>query len=183
MLDLRQRRECVWDDELRPIGEGEIEKEPFAAWWARHGSTLGHLEPRIAEQWVYRHWSNSYMSFLDLTPLQWRLESWTGDQILAQAHMEFGGPFDANHDDEVFNGGHGFGPNQTARAMNAGTWDMPLLLLDTPSGIQSFVSDLPDVRFVVAEGSKRMRYLYAQRARGAGEGPHDVFILSSPQAA
>lgn len=90
---------------------------------------------------------------------------------------------DAEHDYAAFNAGGGFGPNSTARAMNTGTWDMPLRVLETPNGIVSHgEGDLPDIRYVVAEGSKRMRYLNALLARGEGVGPHEVFILSTAQA-
>lgn len=180
MLDLRVRREPVWDPALRPEGEGDLEKEAFAVWWERNHDRLAHLEPRIAEQWIYRHWTHSYTAFVPLADLTWRLEKWSGDQVLEHAHMVFGGPFDADHDYKVFNGHKGFGPNRTARAMNAGTWDMPLLLLETPTGIQSHDGEAPFARYLVAEGSKRMRYLYALRARGEGGGPHEVFILSLP---
>jgi hypothetical protein len=27
--------ECVWDEALKPIGEGTWEKEPFSSWWER----------------------------------------------------------------------------------------------------------------------------------------------------
>lgn len=154
MLDLRHRRECVWDPNMRPIGEGDLDKETFADWWQRWGLRLAHLDPRIAEQWIYRHWAHSYMAFLELAPLAWRLETWAGVQILSDVHMEFGGPMEADHDYKVFNGYRGFGPNATARPMNEGTWDIPLLVLETPSGIRSHVGDLPDVRYLVAEGSK-----------------------------
>lgn len=180
MLDLRKRYECAWDEALRPRGEGEFEKEEFATWWSRNENQLSHLDPRIAEQWIYRHWAHSYTTFVDLGELTWRLETWSGDDVLKNAHMEFGGPFAPEHDYAAFNGARGFGPNLTARSMNEGTWDIPLLLLETPSGIHTHDGELPLVRYLVAEGSKRMRYLCALRKRGEGQGPHDVFILTSP---
>lgn len=183
MLDLRQHRDIVWDAALRPINDGEIDKESFDQWWGRHSAQLDHLDPRIAEQWIHRHWAHSYMRFLELPPITWRREAWDGDRILAEVHMEFGGPMDAEHDYKAFNGHRGLAPIQTARAMNDGTWDMPLLVLETPSGIRSIEGDLPNVRFVVAEGSKRMRYLNALRHRGDGVGPHELFILTTPQVA
>ena len=182
MLDLRRRWDCAWDPAMRPVGEGDHQKEPFEAWWDRWGERLGHLDPRVAEQWIYRHWHHSYMSFLDLEPINWRLESWPGDRILSDIHPEFGGPMAAENDYAAFNGG-AFGPIATARAMNTGTWDMPLLVLQTPKGILSERGELPHIRYVVAEGSKRMRYLNALRHRGQGEGPHELFLLSTPQAA
>jgi hypothetical protein len=183
VLDLRRRDECAWDIDMRPIGEGEINKESFTEWWRRFGPRLAHLDPRIAEQWIHRHWANSYMAFLNLELLTWRVEVWPSERILSEVHMEFGGPMDADHDYIAFNGRYGFGPNATAKAMNEGTWDIPLLVLATPTGIRSFDGDLPDVRYVVAEGSKRMRYLHALQRRGQGCGPHELIILNTPQAA
>lgn len=182
MLDLRRRWERVWDERLRPINEGEDDKESFTEWWARHKEALAHLDPLIAEQWVYKHWSTSYTAFLPLEDVTWRRERWPADQILAQVRMEFGGPMDPEHDFRAFNGRDGFGPLPTAVALNQGSWDIPLLLLETPFGIRSPDGDFPEVRFVVAEGSKRMRYLNALRHRGEAPGPHDVFILESMHA-
>ncbi|WP_431017285.1 hypothetical protein [Bradyrhizobium pachyrhizi] len=179
MLDLREHRHCVWDQALCPIGEGE-NKESFAKWWARHEGRLAHLHPQIAEQWIYRHWAHSYMAFLPLEGLTWRHEIWEGDEILKRVHMEFGGPMNAEHDFRVFNGRPPFGPPATALALNQGTWDIPLLVLETPAGIRSMERDLPDTRYVVAEGSKRMRYLYALRQHDKAPGPHELFILKSP---
>src|SRR5258706_13909487 len=122
MLEFSWDRECVWDEALKPIGEGEFDKEPFADWWERNQGKLPNLHPLIAEQWIYRHWSRSYVSFLRLELLTWRVEAWPSAQILRDVHLEFGGPLNPNHHYRVFNGGHGFGPNQTARDLNAGTW-------------------------------------------------------------
>ncbi len=186
MLDLRRRWECVWDCGLRPVGhngdDGIAAKEPFAAWWARHAEALAHLHPQIAEQWIYRHWSDSYMAFLPLPALTWRREHWDADRILRDVRLEFGGPMDAGYDYHAMNSSDGFGPISTARALNTGTWDMPLLALSTPNGVRSLDGDLPEVRFVVAEGAKRMRYLNALRARSEAPGPHEVLILESPDA-
>lgn len=167
---------------MRPVGHDEDEKETFQAWWQRWDGRLANLEPRIAEQWIYRHWCRSYMAFLELKPITWSEEVWSGDQILANVHMEFGGPMDPIWDFDQFNGARGLGPISTARAMNTGTWDMPLLVLKTPNGLHSAEGELHEVRFVVAEGSKRMRYLNALRHRGEGAGPHALLVLSTPQA-
>lgn len=181
MLDLRRRNGCVWDAALKPFRMDERDKEPFEAWWDRHQQRLSHLHPQVAEQWIYRHWSHSYMAFLELDQLDWRLETWHAQEILERIHLEFGGPMDAEHDYAAFNGRGSFGPIQTARALNAGEWDMPLLALETPSGLLSSDGPLPDVRYVVAEGSKRMRYLFALERLGHHPGPQKVFLLKTPQ--
>lgn len=168
---------------MRPIGEGDHKKEPFENWWTRWFERLSHLEPRIAEQWIYRHWCQSYMAFLTLESITWRMECWPGRRIISQVHLEFGGPLSPVDDYGLFNEGRGHGPLQTAIAMNRGTWDMPLLVLETPNGIVSHAGPLPNVRLVVAEGSKRMRYLAALLHRRQCDGPHELFILSTPEAA
>jgi len=65
--------------------------------------------------------------------------------------------------------------------MSEGAWDMPLLVLETPEGIMGYDGELPEVRYVVAEGSKPMCYLNALRHRGEGAGPHELFIMTTPQ--
>jgi len=62
-----------------------------------------------------------------------------------------------------------FGPLPTARALNQGTWDIPLLALETE---RNPLADRRDagVRFVVAEGSSEWIF-NALRHRGAAPGP------------
>jgi hypothetical protein len=182
MLDFSERRDCVWDEALKPIGEGTFDKKPFADWWERNQKNLTNLDPLIAEQWIYRHWSLSYTSFLRLKLMTWCLAAWPSAQILRNVHLEFGTPMEPDLNYRVFNCEGAFGPLPTARALNQGTWDIPLLALETPNGIRSAHGEMPEVRFVVAEGSKRMRYLNALRHRGAAPGPHELFILESPDA-
>jgi hypothetical protein len=57
--------------------------------------------------------------------------------------------------------------------------DAPIIILETPEGIRSYDGDMPDVRFVVIEGSKRMRYLNALYHRGDKTGPHLLYILTT----
>jgi hypothetical protein len=69
----------------------------------------------------------------------------------------------------------------TARALDSGTWDFPMVLLSTPGGVIDGNRPLPDVRLVIVEGHQRHRYLNALHALGhPPEGPHDTIILHSP---
>ena len=112
--------------------------------------------------------------------ISWELVAWPSSKILSDVHLEFGGPMNPDNDYRAFNP-HGC-LTPTARALNQGTWDIPLLVLSTPNGIRSITGELPHVRFIVAEGSKRMRYLNALYHRNEALGPHDLFIMHSPDA-
>jgi hypothetical protein len=101
MLILDENGACVWPDDLRPIEDQQEVKEPFTAWWARHSQALAHLEPRIAEQWVYRHWGQSPYDFLPIEGLQWRLETWPTQQILGSIFTR--SEINAEWDYDVFN--------------------------------------------------------------------------------
>ena len=52
------------------------------------------------------------------------------------------------------------------------------LVMETVGGIDSYEGPLPHIRFILIEGSKRMRYLNALHARGEVTGPHQLYILS-----
>jgi hypothetical protein len=54
------------------------------------------------------------------------------------------------------------------------------VILETPSGIDTYDGLLPDVRFIVIEGSKRYRYLWAANYHGDPTGPHQLYILTTP---
>lgn len=184
MLELRNRNEEAWPEELRPIGDGDIEMEAFAPWWERHRPRLVHLHPLIAEQWIYRHFRGTRFRFLPLDDLVWRQEEWTTDAFLGAVHLEFGEPDEPWRDYEIFQrGGWNGTPLLTAQGWRNGSWDVPPVVLETPDGVRSYDDPLPDVRYLVIEGSKRFRYLRALNDQGEPTGPHEVFVLSSPDAA
>lgn len=181
MLELRHRNADAWPAELRPKGDGGFDPEGFEAWWERNSGQLGNLHPQIAEQWLHRHYSSTRYRFLDLRQLTWREERWTTAEFMASVHLEFGGPADPDHDYEAFQKGGGWGPLLTAQGWREGSWDVPVMILETPRGVRSYDGDLPDVRFLVIEGSKRYRYLNALVHRGEETGPHSLFVLRSTQ--
>lgn len=177
MLDLKRRHEVRWDPVLKPIGHGDFGAEDFDTWWGRNGGRLPNLHPEIAEQWVFRHWRWSPFRFLPLETLSWRRDLWTSKQILEQVHLEFGGPMEPVHDYKVMHDAP-LGPTSTARYWRDGTWNMPLLVLELPEGISGYDGELPEVRFVLVEGSLRLRYLNALVHRGQETGPHVLYILT-----
>jgi hypothetical protein len=176
MIDVKQTQPDAWDPALKPIGYGDRWPEDFQTWWQRHRERLANLNTQIAEQWVYRHWSYSPFKFLPLERLTWRKEQWTTQEVLGRVHMEYGGPMIPDFDYDVMQESSG-GPKSTAHNWQNGTWDMPLLVLETPGGIDCYDGKLPEIRFVLIEGSKRMRYLNAVHARREATGPHALYIL------
>lgn len=179
MLNLKRRHEVVWDPKLEPMGHGGFNPENFDVWWRRNDAQLANLHPEIAEQWVYRHWRWSPFRFLRLETVGWRREVWTTKAILGRIYMEFGGPMEPLHDYSVMHESP-LGPTATARYWRAGTWNIPILVLETPDGVSGYNGELPDVRFVLVEGSLRLRYLNALAYRGGETGPHTLYVLTIP---
>lgn len=72
----------------------------------------------------------------------------------------------------------------TAIGFNANkTWSIPPIVLETPHGILSWDhGDQPDVRYVLVEGHKRLRDLAGTLHAGQANGPHKLFVISSPIA-
>ena len=66
----------------------------------------------------------------------------------------------------------------TARALDLGAWDYPIIVLETPSGIRNRREDLPDVRLMLVEGHQRHRYLAARHRLGKENSDQDVFVIS-----
>jgi hypothetical protein len=179
MLDLVQNRETRWRDSLRPKGEGTFDQEPFSDWWKRHADDFRHLHPRIAEQWIYRHWRWAHFQFLDLTSLKWCKHSLSTAELLIQVHLEFGGPCDAEYDYGVFANPGGGGKTATARHWQDGSWTIPPVVLSTPEGIINHTGPLPEVRMILVEGSLRYRFLNALHDRGEAHGPHEFYLLET----
>jgi hypothetical protein len=173
----------AWPEHLKPIGEGDggFAKQPFADWWHYHRQELGHLPADLCEQWIHRHWSHSPFTFLPLDTLRCERSSWTGEEVLRHAFRAWGGELHPQFDYETFQRKGGADRHQTARALDAGTWDFPIVLLSTPNGVIDNGLVHSDVRYVIVEGHQRHRYLNALHHLGKPPiGPHAVLILSSP---
>lgn len=188
MLDFRTVGPKVWPLHLRPIGDNTHEKEPFVRWWARNIGQIGHIHPQLAEQWIYRHWYYTNFAFLPLDTLTWELIDMDGEEILTRVRREISKRVDPEWDYNQFQGMHGLGKSQTARDLDRGTWEYPIVALSTPTGWvtrnekhpHDFIQ-LPDERLMLLEGHQRHRYLNALHWRGTPpKGPHRVFIVKSP---
>ena len=177
MLDLVNDRTDTWPETLRPIGEGDHEKEPFSEWWDRNRSELTNLHPQIVEQWVYRHWTFAKFKFLQLRRITWSVRRLSTTEFLNDVHLEFGGPAEADHDYRVFMGEMSVRKLSTAINWRNGTWTISPVVLSTPQGIIGHEGPEPTVRMVLVEGSKRFRWLNALHERGEATGPHDVYVL------
>lgn len=173
MLDLAELEGTgEWPAELSP------KDEEFEAWWARHQLRLGHLHPRLVEQWVHRHWDYTPFRFIPLDTLTWRLETWSTERVLSSVALLGAGPLDPEHDGECFafaEGGH-----PTATGFQHGTWDYPIAILETPGGVRLHEGPVSEARFVLIEGRQRVRYLNVLTHGDVRTGPHQVFVLQSP---
>ena len=162
-------------------GEGRIIKEPFEPWWARNTAALAHLPSDLCEQWVHRHWEHSSFSGLPLDTLAWTRAKWDGTWLLGAIYRVFGGALNPEFDYGVFQRRGGDDRHQTALALDSGTWDYPMVLLNAPHGVIDNGAVHPEVRYVLIEGHQRHRYLNALHARGTPpSGPHEVIMLTSP---
>jgi hypothetical protein len=182
MMNVDDNQSSPWPEELRPEGHDTFQKEGFARWWARVGPRLQHLHPTICEQWLHRHWDASRAAFLPLDHLSWRIDRMTTAAIVDQVHREWARTLDAEHDYKIF---HRDGENKhpTARALDLGAWDYPIVLLETPEGVRNRHEELPAVRLMLIEGHQRHRYLTARYALGKEVFDQDVFVLSLTQSA
>lgn len=179
MLNLVGRR-SIWPESLAPIGQGDIDKEDFASWHARVGHRLEHLPPQLLEEWVHRHWLHSPFAFLDLNALRVREEMWSTDDILGQVAREWGITPNPAFDRTVFHGR--FGPISAAKGWRNGTWDYPMVILETPNGFLGHDGPQPEARYLLVEGHQRLRYLNLKHSEGGPTGPHRMFVLTSEEA-
>ena len=178
MIDLLGNYNPAWSGELRPIGEGRWQKEPFDKWWDRNKVRLGLLHPRIAEQWGHRHWQNSPFCHLDLDRITWRSERWPTQRLLAEVvRPDSADETSLAHDYALYRDRESE-PSETMRA--TGTWDIPIVIIDAPNGVLR--STGPDTRrFYLIEGHQRMRCLAAFHRHAKCANQHKTFIISYPE--
>jgi hypothetical protein len=169
-------RICAWDSALMPIGNDTLEKEPFGSYWDRCCNRLSHLDPLIVEQWVYRHWSRSPYGYLRLDALTWRLEAWCTPRILRDIYLrpQFG-DLTPETDFEFAKGLTGE-PCKSLREI--GTWNYPIVVMETPDGVIAHDEHKPDIRYCLIEGHQRVRFLAAWHGRALTAVRHELFILA-----
>jgi hypothetical protein len=166
-------RESVWPDDLAPIGEG-IDKESFDEWWQRNSSKLPNIPPLLAEQWPFRHWDYSPYNFIDLSKITCSEAIWPTEKILREVYVRGRHLDDPDADYEIMNTFR----NPTATPMNeTGTWDYPIVVVKTPTGIINEAEEIQYVKYMLIEGHQRRRYLNALNARGAVKAEHRIFVL------
>jgi hypothetical protein len=171
--------ECAWDSALKPIGEF-WNREAFDLWWDRCQTQVGHLHPMIAEQWVHRPWGESPYRHLPIEQLRWCLEEWDTSKILEKVYVrrhfgEFHPDSDLqyiqNTDSQKFK-------SLQAHLKATGTWDYPIVVIETPEGVLDYDTLFPEFRFCLIEGHKRLRYLNVFASQSLTANRHDVFVLT-----
>ena len=178
IFDTRGHSASAWDESLMPAGFGTAQKERVEDWKKRNNRTLAHLHPTISEQWIYRHWTSSPYKNLPIEGLTWRQEKWKTDKILDEVFRRWpSGPLEPECDYDVFHG-KAFEPALTMD--RTGSWNIPIVILETPEGVRTSSGTVPNVRYCLIEGHQRVRYLNALKFRGECAGEHLVFIVSSP---
>jgi len=181
IFDTRGRSASAWDKSLMPAGFGTAQKEPLESWEKRNHRALAHLHPAISEQWIYRHWSSSPYKNLPIEGLTWRQERRKTDKILDEVFRRWpSGPLEPEFDYNTFHG-KGFEPALTMD--KTGSWNYPIVILETPEGIRTSSSTLANVRYCLIEGHQRVRYLNALKSRGECADEHLAFIISSSAVA
>lgn len=182
MIDLREiGEECAWSENLKPMGYGDLHVEDFASWWGRNGENLKNLPEALAEQWVFRHWQDSVISFIPIEGLQCREEAWPSIDFITKVGTVRGNePLEPEHDFEVFSGRKTGEMLQTAKALDKGHWDYPLVVIETPEGFIDCIGEHINTPYFLVEGHKRRRYLNALLHREVAVDGQKVFVLQSP---
>src|SRR5688500_9811436 len=72
-----------WPREWEPLRWSTFDQEPFADWWLRCGHYFPHLDARVLEQWVYRHWELSPYWGFPLLQCRSSLEIFTTEVLLS----------------------------------------------------------------------------------------------------
>jgi|SRR5712671_585036 len=174
-----------WDAALKPIGERTPHKETFESWWKRCKHHVPNLHPMIAEQWIYRHWGETHYGYLPLRQLTWRLEIWSSADIFDRIYVRpnFGELHPEN--DFKWTQGNEFKalnlketePHKSLAA--TGTWNYPILVIETPEGVRTEGEHIKDVRFCLIEGHTRFRFLKAwEEGRAFTAEQHEIFVLN-----
>ena len=127
---------------------------------------------------MHRHFATAFCRFLPLEDLKWRKEILPAGEILRSVFPEFSKRFDPEIDYAQLHGDLGFPKSATAAALDNGTWDYPVIALDTPDGIISSVGERPEVRMVLIEGHTRYKYLNALHVLSKPmNDTHEFFVL------
>jgi hypothetical protein len=170
-----------WPSEWAPHDFGTVEQESFDNWWLRVAGDLGHLDSRVAEQWVYRHWELSPYYGVDLARLCSSVAQLSTSTILDEVRS------DCCEEDkiepvqavwELFNpkAGPAFEP---ARTMNrTGTWNIPIVVVRSDDGFSRGDDSFFAAKLWLIEGHQRLRYLRVLAVRRFARSVHEVIVLT-----
>ena len=137
-IDSDREYECAWSPQLRPSGEGTFDKETFDQWWRKAKPFIPHLHPQIAEQWIYKHWTNSPYCYLPLQNLDWRCEKWKTDAIFRDIFVRPSfGPNQPESDFKFFADRNYSGREPWKTIRSTGSWNYPIVVILTPDGLRS----------------------------------------------
>ena len=179
-IDSDREYECAWSPQLRPSGEGTFDKETFDQWWRKAKPFIPHLHPQIAEQWIYKHWTNSPYCYLPLQNLDWRCEEWKTDAIFRDIFVRPSfGPNQPESDFKFFTDGNYSGREPWKTIRSTGSWNYPIVVILTPDGLRS-EGVHHSVPYCLIEGHQRQRFLQAWHQHGSSPAAerHLVFVLS-----
>lgn len=178
-LDLRQvRNVSAWDPALEPRNWGSFDIEPFDCWARRNHEALLHIHPEICEQWLYRHWLQSPMCFIELDNLHWQMVEWEPAYFLTAVGTYWGADdFEPEFDFNTFHQQGGKSRHRTAVALDSGAWDYAPIVLATEQGFISTQGNYVNRPFLLVEGHQRRRYLNALASRGKALKRQRVFVL------
>lgn len=183
MFDLRGWPEEIWDENLKRKGYGghHNELEKYDDWKERTAAPLAHLHPEICEQWIYKHWTSSRLSFIPLDDLSWREEFWAPEYFIEKVRTWRGNEaLNPEHDYRAFTERQYEKKHPTAAALDTGHWDYAPIVLRTPDGFIDTIGEAVKAEYLLVEGHQRRRYLNALLYRGVKLDPQRVFVLDSP---
>ena len=107
--------------------------------------------------------------------LSFRVECWSTARLLAEVTRPDPASDEAlRHDYDLYRD-RGWEPAPSMR--KTGTWNIPIILLQTPCGALLPGGFRADVRFVLIEGHQRMRCLAAFNRHAKCAETHKVFVL------
>jgi len=171
-----------WPKRWAPQNAGTFNQESFASWWPRVEADLGHLDPRVAEQWIHRHWHLSPYFGFDVKRARSELRRLSTATIMdAVRTVDDRQPSEIADPDKIYAmfNPKGMAAFEPALTMNTtGTWNMPVLVVESDHGFVYNREQFPDAHFWLIEGHQRQRYLRALAYKGKAAPEHEVLILA-----
>jgi hypothetical protein len=145
-----------------------------------------HLHPRIAEQWIHRHWRETPFKHVQLEKLTWRLEDWETLDIFKKIHVRRSclmNGLDSLYPDRDYEENKN-SDDQPAKSLRmTGTWDYPIVVIRTPNGVTDYWKHFPQGKhlphgtFCLIEGHWRVQLLWAWASKKLAAHKHEVFVL------